>query len=1187
MEASQEVRWVDVQGVLRGQSTEQVLVAQYIVNIGAVQGGAVNLAGRGHRADKRIRPRREPPHILPRAVAGFLDRSREQGLVGQALARGQVVDIHGPDGWGKTALTSQAMQAQLPSSFPDGMIYLSARHETREDLLQDLFETFFESDERVKVTENHVRRHMADKRALVAVDDANLLEEGEAEDLAQALPGCALLIAAREQQTWQGTSIPLKTLPTQHAVRLFEQQWGQVEAQDRPTVETICEAVGNVPLNIVKTARTALQQQLSLEQTLQQVRPRDKRQDPAVGALMLLTNQLSPQEQRVLGGLAAPGGSTVGIEALPVITGLEMEEIARHLVSLQERGLVYANSPRCSLDDGLRRYIEQAWTSSEMRTRAAEYFLAKAAALQRLPRDPDEENVLSALDHYFQRGQWQQVVTIVRSIDRYLASTGRWGQWRKRLEQALQAARNSSDQATEAWAQNQLGVIAMGVGEMPMAKRLFREALSIRRALSDRAGVVITRWNLRMLAPIPPTPWDRLLGKITSILQSGSLWLPMALVTVALLASTAVIVTKALEPTPTAVLSATLVPSAATLAPSHTPPQPTITLTPGAQVLPSLEVWLAAGCGETFAPGTELTIQSRSTVTGRVAIVLVDPRGGRSAPFEMEILAQEVSSLAWVVPEWPGNWTVEASLDDGQATARCTFAVETPSAVKSPPTPAVSVWLANGCGWAYRAGARAQISLQASISGQVTVYLVSPEGARQSLFSQPVQAGRTYARNWAVPKLAGNWTLAAVLNRGQATGHCRFTVVARPVPTREDAKPATPTVVITPVVEIELAGGCDRTYKPDSRIEIRLRANVEGLVVVSLVDPQGEPRAIFRQWLTRSAQIDEPWNVPETEGDWVLVAVLNKGQARDTCAFQVEDIIPVTPTEVISEVSISLAGGCNQIYEPGAWTEIRLQSNVGGLVVVYLGDPQKRDTAILRKRLAPGEESKSPWRVPETAGSWVLLAVLNGGQVRDRCAFPVKDATPVVTVTPTEVVPRVSIELAGGCGQAYEPGSKATVYFGANVNGIVTIWLDDTAGPSVNVTAGEIYEDVIPVAKEPGPHKLVAVLDERDASAECIFYVRETATITPTEAMPATVTPVPTTVTPLPEISPTIVPTLTPIPPMVTREPEPTAPVMPTATPTTVTPVPTTVTPPPEPSPTIVPTATPAPPTATQLPMEG
>ena len=188
MADSQEIQWTDVQGVLDGQHTEQVLFAHFTVKIGAVQGGAVNIAAPKSRAADQIRPRPEPPHILPRTVPGFLDRNREQGLVGQALARGQVVDIHAPDGTGKTALTSQAMQAQLPSAFPGGMAYLSAKHETREDLLQDLFETFFESDERVKVRENDVRRHMASTRALIAVDDANLKAEGEAQDLAQVVP---------------------------------------------------------------------------------------------------------------------------------------------------------------------------------------------------------------------------------------------------------------------------------------------------------------------------------------------------------------------------------------------------------------------------------------------------------------------------------------------------------------------------------------------------------------------------------------------------------------------------------------------------------------------------------------------------------------------------------------------------------------------------------------------------------------------------------------------------------------------------------------------------------------------------------------------------------------------------------------------------------------------------------------
>ena len=500
MSDTHEIQWQDVEQILVGQQTGHVLVNQYVVHIGAMEGGAVNFATPGKRASDQIRPHRQPPRILPRTVPGFLDRNREQGLVGQALARGQVVDIHGPDGCGKTALAGQTMQAQLPSAFPGGTVYLSARDRTQEDLLQDLFGTFFESDSAVKVTANDLRRHMAGQRALIALDDVDGLQESDAGDLCQVLPQCALLVAGRQQRTWQGIGISLRGLPRQHAVQLFERHYGPLDNGDQPAVEAICEALGRIPLHIVRVATAAADDHLAPADVLARIQAGEEEEtDPVATLLRWLAGQLTAGARRVLGGLAAPGGQTVGLDALPVITGLPLPEVTRHLASLHQLGLVQADDGRYTLDGGLRPHIRQAWTTDGMQARTADYYLGRAPALQGLRQDPDEGNVLAALDYFFGEGSWQQVVNMVRAMDRYLAATGRWGQWSARLEQALHAARQLGDQATEAWALNQLGVIALGLGEKAAAIHHFRDALSLRRALGDRAGATVSRWHLRLI----------------------------------------------------------------------------------------------------------------------------------------------------------------------------------------------------------------------------------------------------------------------------------------------------------------------------------------------------------------------------------------------------------------------------------------------------------------------------------------------------------------------------------------------------------------------------------------------------------------------------------------------------------------------------------------------------------------
>jgi hypothetical protein len=502
MEDPKQVRWEDIRTALSGQSSQEVSVSQYVLKIDAVQGGVIQVAPSSQPATEHVRPRRSPPIIMPRPVQGFLDREQEQSLIGGAMARGQVVDLHGPDGMGKTSLISQVMraQAQLPSRFPDGMVYLSARYETGEDLLQTLFGCFYETVGHVKVTSFQVRRYMSSKRALIAVDDVNQLEESEANELVQSAPLCVFLIAGREPKMREGTGVPLRGLPKQAAVTLFERHWGRLSAQDRPIVELICDALDSMPLAIINTAKLASQHRLPLPQLLQQVRSSPEQRDSKARLLGLFTNHLSEEEKRVLGALAAPGGTTVGIEALPAITGLPEDKIARYLARLQELGLVQAHSPRYSVNDAFRPEIQRTLVDEETLARSSDFYRQKALNLQLYVRNPDEENIMATLEYCFRRKEWKHVVELARTIEIYLISTGQWGRLKACLARARGAARELGDWGTEAWAQNQLGMLAAWEGE---------------------TGLEETQQNLQMLADMLPRSATPDGGKVLTILPSA------------------------------------------------------------------------------------------------------------------------------------------------------------------------------------------------------------------------------------------------------------------------------------------------------------------------------------------------------------------------------------------------------------------------------------------------------------------------------------------------------------------------------------------------------------------------------------------------------------------------------------------------------------------------------------------
>ncbi|HSJ59257.1 MAG TPA: NB-ARC domain-containing protein [Anaerolineae bacterium] len=795
----EQVQWEEVQPILSRQPAQQVAFAQYVVNIGAVQGGVINLAAPGERAGDLVRPRSQPPYILPRRVAGFVDREQEQRVVGQTLARDQVVDVHGPHGIGKTALISQMMHALIPAAFPDGIVYLSGRSQARDDVLQDLFECFYEtaSGGRVKVRPNEVRRYLAGKRALIAVDDCDDLEEGDAEMLSQAAPQSALLITGRGPQAWDGAGVSLSCLPRAGAITLLERYWGQPLGEDPETAEAICCALGDVPLSIVKAARAAAARGVSLSELRRELEAQAKTEEHEARDALALDALLSGGEQQVLSALAAPGGDSVDRPALIAIAALPAADVDRHLARLVDLGLVRTERGRYRLDEAVRPEPGRDEPDAATRARAAGYYGALAARLQATLPDPDEANVLSALRHYVGRRQWREVIQIARALEPRLATSGHWGQWRRVLHAASEAARQAGDGAAEAWAHNQLGVVALGAADPVLARQFFQRALRGWLALGDHDGATIARWNLRVLLGPPPPPTRgseprpspaagpsplvltlvaatavlRLgLGLVASLLAGDGT--PVAVVpTVEASQALPPVGPTQLLPTATATLSptvATPVPAVVTVVTVVTRvPRPPTAVPPRPQAW--LELTLAGGCGQTYPPGGVLGIRMQSNVNGTAAVYLRDPGGRRELLFRQPLSVNRVASNSWPVPNLAGRWVLEGRLDNGPQAPGCAFVVE---------GPVITVWLeSKGCDTAYEPGSLQVVAYRANVDGNVRLYLPWWCGGEKCdeaamWHSDTVRAGETGRVEWYVPYGESEWILLAELNDGQASGQC-------------------------------------------------------------------------------------------------------------------------------------------------------------------------------------------------------------------------------------------------------------------------------------------------------------------------------------------------------------------------------------------------------------------------------
>ncbi len=718
MSSQAAVEWQQIEDILGNQPGAQVHFAQYIVNLGPVQGSVISLAPGAQQAVDELRPRMTARQFLPgRVAAGFVDRAREQSLIGEALARGQVVDVHGPPGTGKTSLLSHVMHLQHPGNRPAGMVYLTLRHDHVEDVLQELAEHFYEAaGRRVKVTENEVRRLMAGKRALIVLDEANHLDTGGAEAIARAMPQAAFVVAGREPQLLQGEAVALGGLPLEEAVTLFERHLGHALGDQRPVAEAICGALGGVPLPIVKAARVAGVRRVRLTQVLEEVQPQASGPEPVEQLFWMLAHHLSAREGLVLAALAASGGPSVGRTAVAHISGLPPAETEEVISGLQELGLVHVAGTRCSLDDGLRLYLAQHGVEEELRARAAAYYLHQAGTLRVRFRHPDEENVIAALVYYRERGRWREVLSIVRHLEMYLITSGRWGQWRTRLEDAWRASRELRDPRTEAWAQNQLGILALASCNQRRAAKLFRGALRLWRTIGDENGANIARWNLRVVLDLPSPPADKepepaaaggRRARLPAIMAGIAAILLTILVALAWLVSSRAVASVSASPMTTIVLSGSDVdgPPDSQVSPLATMPSPPAIATrdddspsdiatsplatapvelaiatpdgaPAISPLPtSIDLWLVEGCDRAYTPGEQVEVRAQTNVAGILTIYARAPGNERHGLLRVELPARGVTRGRYNIPEREGDWRLEAELDRGRATAVCAFAV--------------------------------------------------------------------------------------------------------------------------------------------------------------------------------------------------------------------------------------------------------------------------------------------------------------------------------------------------------------------------------------------------------------------------------------------------------------------------------------------------------------------------------
>ncbi|HEX2274341.1 MAG TPA: hypothetical protein VHG90_10765, partial [Acidimicrobiales bacterium] len=476
---------------ISGQVSGQIAVGNNIVQYHVEHGGVVNVAAPEERPEPRPRPTPLPAHLGGRRPRKLVGRERELAETRAALEEGVPLQLHGPPGVGKTSLLKTL--AHLPDDPPDGVLYHMAHGEDAEDVLQFLFETFYDTPGKFKATEADLRHGLGGVQARIMVDDLGVSRD-ELETLLDFLPAATFAVASPARSLWgDGKSVALAGLSTDAALALLEHELGRtLEGDERDAGLAVVTALDGRALGILEVAAHLAETNQDLRSLAEELRPG--------GAEVLqqkLVDSLDADQRAVLEVLTALGGASLPAAELAEITGVS--NAGAVVESLIAKGLLQAHSPRYSVTDGpaVARFLRpDRWDRPLL-----DYFCGWAERNGRTPEKVLDNSaaVLAVLDRAARTQAAADLLRLTRAVEQPFALNGRWGAWRRTLGHELTAARRAGDRASEGWALHQLGTRALCLAQEHEARSRLTEALRIRESLGDTDGAAVSRHNLDLL----------------------------------------------------------------------------------------------------------------------------------------------------------------------------------------------------------------------------------------------------------------------------------------------------------------------------------------------------------------------------------------------------------------------------------------------------------------------------------------------------------------------------------------------------------------------------------------------------------------------------------------------------------------------------------------------------------------
>ncbi|KAF3889936.1 MULTISPECIES: hypothetical protein [Nostocales] len=480
----------------QGETIGQLAVGNYVIKIGSSHGAMANTATDAEQPTKLSRP--APVLVQEDSVDDLLGC---QELVTEAIAAlgvGQSVELYGSAGFGKTALLScLAHDIQSMSLFPDGVIKLSLAHPYVSDLLQIIWEAYYQSHIPYKPTDGQIKEQIKDKKALIVLDDDDELIQEELQELIGFPSNLTFLIASsRKRFPKKGRSLLLPNLSIIDSISLVEKEMGRsLTREEMPAAKSLCTLLNGHPVHIQVAVANIVEEGRSIAEIVSQL----PSTEPVSSLIQQTVASLSKPHQTILELLLVMGRIGLGKEQIQAIA--QIHKVDQLLETLQRRNLVKLQNSRYQIIQAIVEVLPPEWRLTTIREKAIAYFVKFAEKYQKQPNYLLEEidATVQILEVAVRNSRWQDILRLVRAIESSLALSRRWRLWEQVLQRGLQASQAEKSRVDEAWALHQLGIRALCLEENSTAKKYLTKAVQLRELLGDTTGVTATSHNLNFL----------------------------------------------------------------------------------------------------------------------------------------------------------------------------------------------------------------------------------------------------------------------------------------------------------------------------------------------------------------------------------------------------------------------------------------------------------------------------------------------------------------------------------------------------------------------------------------------------------------------------------------------------------------------------------------------------------------